>query len=70
MSIRDRIGIDIGVKLPIEEGIDWAKENNVNFIDFRLDQSPQSFIEMTPARCETIKQKLTDTGVTLSLIHI
>jgi sugar phosphate isomerase/epimerase len=67
MSIRDRIGIDIGVKLPIEEGINWAKENNVNFIDFRLDQSPQSFDEMTPARCETIKQKLTDTGITMGL---
>lgn len=67
MSIRDRIGIDIGVKLPIEDGIDWAQANDVRFVDFRLDTSPASFDEMTPERCEAIKAKLAETGVTMGL---
>jgi sugar phosphate isomerase/epimerase len=67
MNIRERIGIDIGIKKPIEDGIEWARENKVRYIDFRLDISPQSFDEMTPERCDAIKTTLAETGVTMGL---
>src|SRR3981189_2993330 len=34
---RDRIGVDIGRKLPIEEAVEWAARHQVRFIDLQLD---------------------------------
>ncbi|HAA91135.1 MAG: endonuclease [Rhodospirillaceae bacterium] len=67
MRIRDRIGIDIGAKMPVEQGIDWAHRHEVRYIDFRIDTSPVSFDEMTPARCAAIKDTLAETGIAMGL---
>jgi hypothetical protein len=37
MSLRDRIGIDIGRRLRLEDGIEWAARNAVRHIDVQLD---------------------------------
>jgi sugar phosphate isomerase/epimerase len=37
MSLRDRIGVDIGRKLPLEEAVEWAAAHHVRFIDLQLD---------------------------------
>ena len=35
LSLKQRIGIDIGRRLSIEEGLEWAAVNNVHFIDMQ-----------------------------------
>ena len=33
MSLRDRIGVDIGRKLPLEAAVEWAAAHQVRFVD-------------------------------------
>ena len=37
MSLRDRIGVDLGRKLSVEDGIEWAAEHDVVYLDVRSD---------------------------------
>src|SRR5262249_27821293 len=36
-SLFDRIGIDIGRKLPLEDAVAWAAANAVRYVDIQLD---------------------------------
>lgn len=67
MTIKDRIGVDIGVKKSVEAGITWALENGVRYVDFRLETAPDSFAAFTPARCEAIRDHADASGVTIGL---
>ena len=37
MTLRDRIGIALGGRRPIEEGIAWAAANGVRYVDCCLE---------------------------------
>ena len=37
MNLFDRIGIDVGRKLVLEDAVEWAAEHRVRFIDIQLD---------------------------------
>jgi hypothetical protein len=37
MNLTDRIGVDVGRKLPLEDAVAWAAANGVRFIDVQLD---------------------------------
>jgi sugar phosphate isomerase/epimerase len=37
MSLFDRIGIDVGRKLVLEDAVEWAAEHKVRYIDIQLD---------------------------------
>ena len=37
MSLMDRIGVDVGRKLRLEDAIEWAARNEVRHIDIQLD---------------------------------
>jgi hypothetical protein len=37
MTLRDRIGIDVGRRLRLEDAIEWAAEHEVHWIDIQLD---------------------------------
>jgi sugar phosphate isomerase/epimerase len=67
MTIEDRIGIDIGVKTSIEDGIRWAAENGVRFVDFRLETGPDAFAQLTLDRCQAIRQQADQAGITIGL---
>jgi sugar phosphate isomerase/epimerase len=67
MTIKHRIGIDIGVKKAVEEGITWAAAHGVHYVDFRLDTGPDSFNAFTPERCEAIRDHADASGVTIGL---
>lgn len=36
-SLHERIGVDVGSKMSVEEAVRWAKENDVHYIDVCLD---------------------------------
>jgi len=42
MSLRNRIGVDLGRRLPLEDGIKWAAQNGVNYIDAQVDFNPNA----------------------------
>lgn len=42
MSLRDRIGVDLGRKVPVEQGIAWAAANDVRHIDAQIDLAPNA----------------------------
>jgi hypothetical protein len=37
MTLRDRIGIDVGRRLRLEDAIEWAAEHQVRWIDTQLE---------------------------------
>ncbi len=67
MAIIDRIGIDIGVKKSVEDGLQWAAEHGLRYVDFRLETGPDSFTAFTPAYCDAIRRQATESGITLGL---
>jgi len=67
MTLRERIGIDVGRKLPVEEGITWAAANGVCHIDSQADIAPNALVSFDDARCRTIRKACDETGVRLAL---
>ncbi len=65
--MKERIGIDIGVKKSVEDGLDWAEENDLHYVDFRLETGPDSFAALTPGRCAAIRQRAEAIGLTIGL---
>jgi sugar phosphate isomerase/epimerase len=66
MTLYDRIGMDVGRKLSVEDAIAWAAENSVKFLDVQTDLAPNA-LENMPSRAPTIRAALEKTGVKLGL---
>jgi sugar phosphate isomerase/epimerase len=67
MEIIDRIGIDIGVKKSVADGLSWAATHGLRYVDFRLDTSPDAFAAFTPTRCAAIRTRAEASGITIGL---
>jgi sugar phosphate isomerase/epimerase len=67
MKLRDRIGIDIGRKLRLEEGIEWAAGNGVRFIDIQLDTGENALTTFDAKRCTAVRKLLEKHRVKLGL---
>jgi sugar phosphate isomerase/epimerase len=66
-SLKDRIGVDIGRRATLEDGVMWAAENNVYFIDIQLDSGANAIELFDDARCETVKAMCKENGIHLGL---
>jgi hypothetical protein len=55
MPLIDRIGIDIGSKKSVEDGLLWAAAHGLHYVDFRLDTGLEAFDTVTAARCWTTR---------------
>ena len=55
MSIRDRIGVDCGRKLSVEDAVQWAIANDVRHIDCQIDIAPNALGSFDAARCTSIR---------------
>ena len=67
MKLLDRIGIDIGRKIRLEEGIEWAAQNRVKFIDVQLDTEPNFLPTFDAKRCAGVRKLLDRHRVKLGL---
>lgn len=67
MTIRDRIGIDVGRRLSVERAIEWAAENRVRYIDCQIDIEPNALESFDEARCAPIREACQRHGVHLGL---
>ena len=72
--MKDRIGVDINQKLPLEQAVDWAVKHRVPYIDLCLDQTPE-LLEHSSPRLRKARKQLENAGVhiglhTLSAVNI
>ena len=42
MNIKDRIGVDCGRKLSVEDAVQWAVDHDVRYIDCQIDVEPNA----------------------------
>jgi sugar phosphate isomerase/epimerase len=67
MTLRERIGIDLGRKLALEDGIRWAQANEVRYVDAQLDIAPNALESFDDSRCRTVREACESYGVHLGL---
>jgi sugar phosphate isomerase/epimerase len=67
MPFIDRIGIDVGRKLAVEEAIAWAARRGVGAIDVQCDIAPNALESFDDRRCAAVRDALAATGVRLAL---
>ncbi len=67
LAIRDRIGIDVGRKLPVEDAVAWAADNGVRYIDCQIDIEPNALESFDEGRCVPIREACRRHGVHLGL---
>ena len=66
-TLEGRIGVDIGRRLPLEEGIRWASAHGVHFIDVELDVGANAIDTFDDHRSAAIRSACKSEGVTLRL---
>jgi len=67
MNFKDRIGADLGNKLPIEEAVKWAAANRVYYLDVRIDTPPNALESFDEARCKEVREACARDGIHLGL---
>jgi len=67
MTLRERIGIDLGRKLPVEDGIAWAGTNDVRYVDAQIDIAPNALESFDDTRCRAVRDACEHHGVHLGL---
>jgi sugar phosphate isomerase/epimerase len=67
MKLRDRIGVDLGRKIRLEAGIEWAAQNGVRFIDVQLDTGENALTTFDAKRCAAVRKLLEKRRIKLGL---
>ena len=67
MNLFDRIGIDVGRKLVLEDAVEWAAEHRVRFIDIQLDTGENALGTISGIRGSRVRLLCERHGVTLGL---
>jgi sugar phosphate isomerase/epimerase len=62
-----RIGIDVGEKLPLEEAVGWAIQNDVRIIDVQLDGGDNAVTLIDAARARLIRDRCHREDIRLGL---
>ena len=63
----DRIGIDVGEKLPLEEAVAWAARHGVGVIDVQLDHGDNAFTRIDAGRARHVRHQCDLHGIRLGL---
>jgi sugar phosphate isomerase/epimerase len=66
-SLKDRIGVDIGRRAALEDGLEWAARNEVYYVDIQLDSGANAMERFGDARCEAVKETCGRHGIHLGL---
>ncbi len=67
MALLDRIGIDLGRKIRLEEGIELAARHGVRFIDVQLDAGENGMERFDAARADAVRTACHRHGIALGL---
>ena len=66
-SLKDRIGIDLGRRVPLEEGIAFAQQNDVFYLDAQTDIAPNALESFDAERCRGVREACEAGGIQLGL---
>ena len=67
MDLKERIGIDLGRKARLEDGIAWAAKNGVRYLDCELDVDPNALMTFDERRAGPVRDALAKHGIKLGL---
>jgi sugar phosphate isomerase/epimerase len=67
MNLKDRIGIDVGRKLPLEDAVEWAVAHAVRFVDVQLDTGANALGTIDERRATALRKSCERHGVHLGL---
>lgn len=67
MNLHQRIGVDVGRRLKLEDAITWAAENDVHYIDIQLDTGANAVNTFDAERARGIRALLDKHQVHLGL---
>ncbi|MGH7095708.1 MAG: sugar phosphate isomerase/epimerase family protein [Stellaceae bacterium] len=67
MSLRERIGVDVGHKLVLEDAVEWAAEHQVRTIDVELDSEDNAVHRIDGVRGARVRGLCERHGVRLGL---
>jgi sugar phosphate isomerase/epimerase len=67
MALLDRIGIDLGRKIRLEDGIALAARHGVRYIDIQLDTDDNALARFDAARAKTIRAACEQHAIRLGL---
>jgi sugar phosphate isomerase/epimerase len=67
MKLRERIGVDVGRRAKIEDGIDAAVKHGIRFLDVKIDVAPNAIETLTPERIAAIRKRCADNGIRLGV---
>jgi len=67
MNLFDRIGIDVGRKLVLEDAVEWAAEHRVRYIDIQLDSGDNALGTISGIRGSRVRALCERHRVTLGL---
>lgn len=67
MHIKQRIGVDVGRKLSVEDAVQWAIDSDVRYIDSQVDLKPNALETFDETRCAPIREKCAANGIHLGL---
>ena len=75
MNLRERIGIDLGQKNRIEDGLAAAIEHGVRYLDLKIDVAPNAIETLTDERVANIRRICDENGIhvgvhTLSAVNV
>ncbi|MGB6446430.1 MAG: sugar phosphate isomerase/epimerase family protein [Xanthobacteraceae bacterium] len=66
-TLRDRIGIDLGQKNKIEDGIAAAIAHGVRYLDLKVDVAPNAIESLTAARVGAIRSACEANGIHIGI---
>lgn len=55
LNLKQRIGVDIGRRVSVEEGIEWAHANDVHYIDVQTDIHPNALESFDGQRIRNVR---------------
>jgi sugar phosphate isomerase/epimerase len=67
MTLHERIGVDVGRRLKLEDAIEWAAAHDVRYIDIQLDTGANAVTTFDAARARGIRAALEKHQVHLGL---
>jgi len=66
-NLKKRIGVDVGRRAKLEDGLAWAAANKVFYIDIQLDSGGNAIETFDEARCESVKEMCQNHNIHLGL---
>ncbi len=67
MNLRERIGVDVGGKLTLEDAVEWAAEHHVRYIDVQLDVGDNALPRISGVRGARVRSMCERYGTRLGL---